>query len=49
MGMSGRGLMIVGLLSHEWGTSTDGQGSKSVWASFPSGRSELEPGPSVAL
>jgi anti-sigma regulatory factor (Ser/Thr protein kinase) len=35
MGMSGRGLMIVELLSHEWGTSTDGHGSKSVWASFP--------------
>jgi len=37
MDMSGRGLMIVELLSQEWGTSTDGHGFKSVWASFPSG------------
>jgi anti-sigma regulatory factor (Ser/Thr protein kinase) len=36
MDMSGRGLMIVELLSHEWGTSSNGQGLKSVWASFPS-------------
>ena len=35
--MRGRGLMIVDLLSQEWGTSTDGHGFKSVWASFPSG------------
>jgi anti-sigma regulatory factor (Ser/Thr protein kinase) len=34
MDISGRGLMIVELLSHEWGTSTDARGSKSVWASF---------------
>jgi anti-sigma regulatory factor (Ser/Thr protein kinase) len=34
MDMSGRGLMIVELLSHEWGISTDDRGSKSVWASF---------------
>lgn len=39
MDMSGRGLMIVGWLSHEWGTSLDGRGFKSVWASFPSGPS----------
>lgn len=37
MDMSGRGLMIVGLLSQEWGTRTDGRGFKSVWASFPGG------------
>lgn len=30
----GRGSMLVELLSHEWGVSTDGSGSKSVWASF---------------
>ncbi len=30
----GRGLMIVELLSHEWGTSTDRHGFTSVWASF---------------
>lgn len=48
MDMTGRGLMIVELLSREWGTSTDGRGFKSVWASFPSEPSELEPGPSVA-
>lgn len=34
MDMSGRGVMIVELLSQDWGTSTDGQGFKSVWASF---------------
>jgi len=34
MDMGGRGLMLVELLSHEWGASTDGSGSKSVWASF---------------
>ena len=33
--MSGRGLMIVELLSQAWGTSTDAHGFKSVWASFP--------------
>lgn len=32
--LNGRGLMIVELLSHEWGISTDDGGSKSVWASF---------------
>ena len=30
----GRGMMLVELLSHEWGISADGSGSKSVWASF---------------
>ncbi len=30
----GRGMMLVELLSHEWGVSTDGSGAKSVWASF---------------
>lgn len=35
LGLGGRGLMIVELLSQEWGTSTDAQGFKSVWASFP--------------
>jgi len=48
MGMSGRGLMIVELLSQEWGTSTDGRGFKSVWASFPGEPSELEANPSLA-
>lgn len=37
MDMSGRGLMIVELLSQAWGISTDRHGFKSVWASFPSG------------
>lgn len=36
MAIGGRGLMIVELLSQDWGTSTDGHGFKSVWASFPS-------------
>lgn len=35
MDMSGRGLMIVEVLSQEWGTTSDGRGFKSVWASFP--------------
>ncbi len=35
MDTSGRGLMIVELLSQAWGTTTDGHGFKSVWASFP--------------
>jgi hypothetical protein len=35
MEMSGRGLMLVELLSQEWGTRTDDHGFKSVWASFP--------------
>ena len=34
MDLGGRGLMIVELLSRAWGVSTDGAGSKSVWASF---------------
>lgn len=34
MDMSGRGLLLVEQLSREWGTNTDGDGSKSVWASF---------------
>ena len=38
MDMSGRGLMIVELLSQEWGISTDEHGCKSVWASFPERR-----------
>ena len=34
MEAGGRGLMIVELLSHRWGFSSDGTDSKSVWASF---------------
>lgn len=34
MDMAGRGLGIVEVLSREWGVSTDGRGTKSVWASF---------------
>ena len=34
MDLGGRGLVLVEQLSHEWGTSTDVSGSKSVWASF---------------
>ena len=33
--LGGRGLVIVAMLSQDWGTSTDAHGSKSVWASFP--------------
>ena len=32
--MRGRGLLLVELLSREWGVNNDGSGSKSVWASF---------------
>ena len=32
--LGGRGLVIVEQLSHEWGSSTDDSGSKSVWATF---------------
>ena len=46
MDLGGRGLMIVELLSHEWGVSTDGAGSKSVWASFAI---RTEPAPSSLL
>ena len=35
MDMSGRGLMLVELLSQEWGTRTDDHRFNSVWASFP--------------
>ncbi|MGZ8738079.1 MAG: ATP-binding protein [Nocardioides sp.] len=34
MDRGGRGLMIVELVSREWGTSTDTPGCKTVWASF---------------
>jgi anti-sigma regulatory factor (Ser/Thr protein kinase) len=34
MDMNGRGLMLVELLSDAWGSITDTDGSKSVWASF---------------
>jgi anti-sigma regulatory factor (Ser/Thr protein kinase) len=34
MDMSGRGMMIVELLSQQWGTRIDEGGFKSVWASF---------------
>lgn len=34
MDMSGRGLMLVELLSNEWGASADPDGTKTVWASF---------------
>ena len=34
MDLNGRGLMLVELLSREWGVDVEGPGSKSVWASF---------------
>jgi anti-sigma regulatory factor (Ser/Thr protein kinase) len=33
---SGRGLLLVDLLTHDWGTHADDHGWKTVWASFPS-------------
>jgi len=46
MDMGGRGLVLVELLSHEWGASTDGSGTKSVWASFAT---RTRPGPARLL
>jgi anti-sigma regulatory factor (Ser/Thr protein kinase) len=34
MDPSGRGLTIVDLISHDWGTNEDRAGFKAVWASF---------------
>jgi hypothetical protein len=34
MDPAGRGLAIVAIVSLDWGTSDDGVGSKTVWASF---------------
>jgi two-component sensor histidine kinase len=34
MDPSGRGLTIVDIISHDWGTTEDRVGSKAVWASF---------------
>jgi anti-sigma regulatory factor (Ser/Thr protein kinase) len=34
MDLNGRGLVLVERLSDDWGVSADGDGSKSVWASF---------------
>lgn len=42
MDLSGRGLVLVQQLSHEWGATTDASGSKSVWASFVT-RAGFEP------
>ena len=42
MDMNGRGLMLVELLSDEWGVRTERDGSKSVWASFAT-RTRPEP------
>jgi anti-sigma regulatory factor (Ser/Thr protein kinase) len=33
-GLSGRGLRIVELISSDWGVTSDGPGSLTVWASF---------------
>jgi hypothetical protein len=41
-GTGGRGLLLVKLLSCEWGTSADGHGLKSVWATFPSRLTQRE-------
>jgi anti-sigma regulatory factor (Ser/Thr protein kinase) len=34
--IGGRGLLIVGMLSKEWGVTSERPGFKTVWASFPS-------------
>ena len=46
--LSGRGLMIVELLSQDWGTHTDVEGTKSVWASFSRSSGQRERSTSVA-
>jgi len=43
MDMGGRGLVLVELLSREWGVSTGASGSKSVWASFASRTRSVRP------
>lgn len=47
MDMGGRGLVLVELLSREWGVSAGASGSKSVWASFAS-RTRSVPPPALA-
>jgi histidine kinase-like protein len=42
MSLTGRGLMIVDVLSREWGTVSDPHGNKSVWAAFSVQRDEQE-------
>jgi len=39
---SGRGLLLVEQLSQDWGTSTEGEALKSVWASFTSRPEHLQ-------
>ena len=34
MDTSGRGMMLVSMLSQDWGVTADGEGLKTVWASF---------------
>jgi anti-sigma regulatory factor (Ser/Thr protein kinase) len=34
MSLSGRGLIIVNLISHDWGVNLEDGSAKSVWASF---------------
>ena len=43
MDLGGRGLVLVEQLSHAWGSSTDGSGSKSVWATFATRHPSLPP------
>jgi two-component sensor histidine kinase len=38
----GRGLRVVQALSLDWGVSSDRSGSKTVWASFGTGRRQLQ-------
>ena len=47
MDIGGRGLVLVGLLSREWGVSTGTSGAKSVWASFAA-RTRSGPPPLLA-
>jgi anti-sigma regulatory factor (Ser/Thr protein kinase) len=42
--VGGRSLLLVAALSQDWGTSTDGNENRSVWASFPIGATGGRPG-----
>lgn len=44
LGISGRGLGIVNVLSHEWGVLTDRPGAKILWASFLRNRTRVAAG-----
>lgn len=44
LGISGRGLGIVNVLSHDWGVFADRPGAKTLWASFLRDRAPVAAG-----